>query len=125
MPESGRGSVAGWGPRFGAILIDWFVALSITLGILGPPTPGDQAFSAGTLGIFALMYVVLLLTAQRTLGMLAFGLRVLPVGSQRLTAWGVILRTLLLVLVIPAVIYDRDRRGLHDRAGRTVVARDR
>jgi uncharacterized RDD family membrane protein YckC len=34
-------------------------------------------------------------------------------------------RTLLLALVIPAVVYDRDRRGLHDKVGATVVVRVR
>jgi hypothetical protein len=29
----------------------------------------------------------------------------------------------LLLLVVPAVIYDRDRRGLHDKAAGCVVVR--
>jgi hypothetical protein len=32
-------------------------------------------------------------------------------------------RTLLLVLVVPALIWDRDYRGLHDRAANSVVVR--
>ena len=32
-----------------------------------------------------------------------------------------ILRALLVSLLIPAVIFDRDRRGLHDLAARTIV----
>jgi len=35
------------------------------------------------------------------------------------------LRTLLICLVIPAVIWDRDGRGLQDRAAGTVVVKAR
>jgi uncharacterized RDD family membrane protein YckC len=34
-------------------------------------------------------------------------------------------RTVLLCLVIPAFIWDRDGRGLHDKAAGTVVVRAR
>jgi len=35
------------------------------------------------------------------------------------------MRTLLLAIVIPAVVTDRDGRGLHDRAVNTVLIRAR
>jgi uncharacterized RDD family membrane protein YckC len=34
-----------------------------------------------------------------------------------------LVRTILLMLLIPAVIWDRDQRGLHDRLARTAVVR--
>ena len=37
--------------------------------------------------------------------------------------WRPIVRTLLLVLVIPAVIFDADQRGLHDKLAGTVLIR--
>ncbi|MDQ1739361.1 MAG: hypothetical protein QOE53_1013, partial [Pseudonocardiales bacterium] len=37
----------------------------------------------------------------------------------------VLLRTVLLVLVIPAVVWDRDGRGLHDRLAGSAVVRAR
>jgi len=37
--------------------------------------------------------------------------------------WRAFVRTLLLVLIIPAVITDRDQRGLHDRIVATAVVR--
>ena len=40
---------------------------------------------------------------------------VLTVYGGRLSLWRVALRTLLICLVIPAVVYDSDGRGLHDR----------
>jgi uncharacterized RDD family membrane protein YckC len=43
-----------------------------------------------------------------------------PVGLPRAA-----LRTLLLVLLVPAVVTDRDGRGLHDKAAGTVVVHAR
>jgi len=125
LPPQGIGSAASWGSRIGAIFIDWFVALGVALALVGSPEPGDQRFSLFVLLVFIFEYVVLLATAGRTIGMAILGLRVLPVGSNRLNVLRVLIRSVLLALVIPAVIYDRDRRGLHDKAARTVVVRGR
>ena len=125
LPPQGIGSAASWGSRIGAIFIDWFVALGVALALVGSPEPGDQRFSLFVLLVFIFEYVVLLATAGRTIGMAILGLRVLPVGSNRLNVLRVLIRSVLLALVIPAVIYDRDRRGLHDKAARTVVVHSR
>jgi uncharacterized RDD family membrane protein YckC len=108
-----------------ALVIDWFVVLGVSLAIVGPPEPGDDTFGLVNLGVLVVMYVVLLMTAGATIGMWLLGLNVLPVGAQRFSLLRVVGRSVLLALVIPAVIYDRDRRGLHDRVGGTVVARVR
>jgi uncharacterized RDD family membrane protein YckC len=125
LPESGRGSVAAWGRRIGALVIDWFVVLGVSLALVGAPEPGDDTFGLVNIAVLVFMYVILLMTAGATLGMWLLGLAVWPVGSQRLSFVRVLGRTALLALVIPAVVYDRDRRGLHDKVGATVVVRAR
>jgi uncharacterized RDD family membrane protein YckC len=125
MPEAGPRSVAPWGRRILALVIDWFVVLGVSLAIVGAPEPGNDTFGLVNLGVLVAMYVVLLMTAGATIGMWVFGLGVLPVGAQRFALLRIVGRSVLLALVIPAVIYDRDRRGLHDRVGATVVARVR
>ncbi|MCZ3386539.1 MAG: RDD family protein [Actinomycetia bacterium] len=125
LPESGRGSVTPWGRRVVALVFDWFVVLGVSLALVGPPQPGDDTFGLVNLAVLVLMYVTLLMTAGVTLGMWFMGLAVWPVGSQRLSLLRVAARSVLLALVIPAVIYDRDRRGLHDKVGGTVVVRVR
>jgi uncharacterized RDD family membrane protein YckC len=125
MPEGGPGSVAPWGRRLTALFVDWLVVLGVSLAIVGPPQPGEDTFGLVNLGVLVVMYVVLLMTARATIGMWLLGLGVLPVGSPRLSFLRIVGRSVLLALVIPAVIYDRDRRGLHDRLGATVVARVR
>jgi uncharacterized RDD family membrane protein YckC len=53
-----------------------------------------------------------------------FGLRVIRVDRRtRVTVLDAIVRTILLGLLVPAVIWDKDGRGLHDRVARTAVVR--
>ena len=117
LPEHGPGSVAGFGPRLVAYLIDAAACTLIAYGLLR-----DQGW---TLAIFALEVAVLTWLASGSAGQLVHGLRVVrldgrPVGLPRAQ-----LRTLLLCLLVPAVIWDRDGRGLHDKAVGTVVVRFR
>jgi uncharacterized RDD family membrane protein YckC len=125
MPPAGRGSVTTWGRRILALIIDWFIVLGVSLALVGPPEPGNDTFGFVNLAVLVFMYVTLLMTAGATLGMWLMGLAVWPVGSERLSFLRVVGRSVLLALVIPAVIYDRDRRGLHDKVGGTVVVRVR
>ena len=66
-----------------------------------------------------------MLVAGRTLGMYLFGLRVVRVDRPACpsTRCAPSLRTALLCLFVPAVIFDRDGRGLHDRLTDTAVVR--
>jgi hypothetical protein len=45
------------------------------------------------------------------------------VVSGYLGVWRPLARTVLLCLVVPAVIWDRDQRGMHDRLIGTVLVR--
>ena len=125
LPQGGRGSVTSWGRRIAALFIDWMIVLGVSLAIVGPPEPGSDTFGWVTLGVLVLMYIVLLMTAGATIGMWLLGLAVAPIGAERLSLPRVVGRSVLLAMVIPAVVYDRDRRGLHDKVGGTVVVRSR
>jgi hypothetical protein len=48
---------------------------------------------------------------------------VVPLTGGYLGLWRPFARTALLCVVIPAVIWDRDQRGLHDRLIGTVLVR--
>ena len=117
-PPTGQGSVAGFGARIIAYLIDSAACALIAYGLLR-----DQQW---TLVVFAVEVLVLTGLAGGSAGQLLSGLRVVrldaggPVGLPR-----AVLRTFLLVLLIPALVWDRDGRGLHDRAAGTVVVRSR
>ncbi len=116
MPRTGQGSVGRPGRRVLGLCIDWAVSYLIAAAFLG----GSQM---DILLVFAVEQILLVGFAGFGLGHRIAGLKVRrldggPVGIPRAA-----LRTLLLCLVIPAVIFDADQRGLHDKAAGTVVTR--
>ncbi|HZV26367.1 MAG TPA: RDD family protein [Acidothermaceae bacterium] len=123
LPPRGARSVAGLGARLGALCIDWLIAVLITSPFTGhrPFTPGSN--SPWVLAVFAAEYIVLVSLIGRTIGMRLCGIGIMRLDGRRLSLPWVVVRTALLVLVVPAVIYDRDRRGLHDKAAGSIVVR--
>jgi uncharacterized RDD family membrane protein YckC len=118
LPEHGPGSVATIGRRLVALLIDWLVCVLIARAAFR-----SQYWNYWALAIFAVQDYLLTALSGLTLGKRLAGIRVVrldgkPVGF----GWG-LLRTFLLLLVVPPLVTDRDMRGLHDRAVNTVVIR--
>jgi uncharacterized RDD family membrane protein YckC len=58
-----------------------------------------------------------------SLGHRLVGIRVARLDGRRVGVPRAALRALLLCLVLPAVVYDKDRRGIHDLASGTIVLR--
>lgn len=106
------------GRRIGAICIDWGMSYALAFLIFGS-NPNEFAI----LGIFGVLQVVVLLIGNGSIGHLVFGLRVVPVVPGYLGVWRPFVRTILLMLFVPAVIFDRDQRGLHDRWSGTILVR--
>jgi hypothetical protein len=46
-------------------------------------------------------------------------------GGHRAGFGAAVIRTVLLCLLIPPLVYNTDNRGLHDRAANTIVLRTR
>ncbi|MDI2132360.1 RDD family protein [Yinghuangia seranimata] len=123
LPEDGPGSMAGTGRRLIALLVDWLLCYVIALAFIGRGDLNAAGTSFGTLAVFAAENMLLLSTLGYTVGKRLMGLRVISVTQPHLTPLAVVLRTLLLCMVVPAAVYDRDGRGLHDKAvGTAVVA---
>ena len=116
LPESGPRSVARFGRRLLALAIDWGLAVLISVAFFN-----YEAWA--TLAVFAVAQIVFLLTLNASVGHLALGMRVVPLVGGYLGIWRPFARTVLLCLVIPAVIWDRDQRGMHDRLIGTVLVR--
>ena len=116
LPESGPRSVARIGRRIGALLIDWGTAVLLSIAFFSYDP-------WATLAIFAVAQSVFLLTANGSAGHLLLGMRVVPLKAGYLGVWRPVARTILLCLVIPAVIWDKDQRGMHDRLIGTVLVR--
>ncbi|MET7384750.1 RDD family protein [Streptomyces sp. NPDC005385] len=121
LPEQGPGSIARPGRRLGALVVDWGLCLLIAYGLL---THGyDQATGNWALLVFFVLGLLTVGTLGFTPGKRLFGLRVVPEGGGRLNPLRVLLRTALLCVAVPALIWDRDGRGLHDRLARTIEVR--
>jgi hypothetical protein len=115
LPERGRGSVAGFGARVVAYLIDSVACTVIAYGLFR-----DQRW---TLAVFVVEVAVLTWLAAGSAGQLVRGLRIVRVDGSPVGLPRALLRTGLLAMLVPAVIWDRDGRGLHDKAAGTVVVR--
>ncbi|MCX4645880.1 MULTISPECIES: RDD family protein [unclassified Streptomyces] len=122
LPEQGPGSIARPGRRIAALVIDWALCMLIAYGLL---THGyDQATGNWALGIFFVLGLLTVGTVGFTPGKRIMGLRVVAQdGSGRLGVGRVLVRTVLLCVAVPALIWDRDGRGLHDRLARAVQVR--
>ncbi|HEY5515926.1 MAG TPA: RDD family protein [Pengzhenrongella sp.] len=124
LPAGGPGSLARVNRRLVALAIDWLACVGISTAFLG----GDPM---ATLAIFAVENVLLVASIGHTLGHRLLGVRVrrVPAGADGRAVAGPVglaraaLRTALLCLVIPAVVWDGDGRGMHDRAAGTVIVR--
>jgi uncharacterized RDD family membrane protein YckC len=101
--------------RFGALLVDWLLCLLIA-GFL------DRFPNNWAPLVLVVEYAFFLGLFGQTPGMRLTRIACVsivdgrPVGIPR-----AFLRGLLLALFVPALIMDRQRRGLHDRAAGTIV----
>jgi hypothetical protein len=120
LPKSGPGSRASTGRRAAALLIDWIAALLVARLLFPALEYGSQPAGLATLGVFALEVTILTWLTGSSFGQRLVGVAVVG-RSRRLGLVAVALRTLLICLVIPPVIWDGDGRGLHDRAVDSVV----
>ncbi|GAP45297.1 RDD family protein [Streptomyces azureus] len=121
LPEEGPGSIARPGRRLGALAVDWGLSLLIAYGLI-TQSYHEAAQIWAPLIMFTLM-VLTIGTVGFTPGKRLLGLRVLALDTGRVSPWRAVLRTVLLFLAIPALIWDRDGRGLHDRLAGTVEVR--
>jgi uncharacterized RDD family membrane protein YckC len=114
---------AGFGSRFLAICLDWAVA-TLTTALFYPIQASSLGPSALRLTIFFLEVSLLTALTGSSFGQRVLRIRVLTWPDQNyLPASQVFIRTLLIVLVIPAVITDSDSRGFHDRVTKSMVVK--
>lgn len=116
LPADGPGSVAPFGRRVLSLLIDWGLCLLVSqLTAKGAPM--------ATLALFAAENILLISLFGVTVGQLAMRVRVTPVAGRMPILVRILVRTVLLLLVIPAIIWNRDRQPLQDVAAATAVVR--
>ena len=126
-PASYAGAVeeqrAWFGRRVVAFLIDWFASVLVAL-LAFPQFPyGSNGSMLATLAVFVMEITVLTWLTGASFGQRLVRLRVVSIDGGRVPLWRVLVRTLSICLVIPAVVYDDDGRGVHDRLAHTRIVR--
>ncbi len=123
LPAAGRGSLAGFGRRFAALAIDWAACLLIVRAAARGLAYGSPGYSVLVLAVFAAEVWVLTSFGGASAGQRSLGLQVVRLDGAAAGVVRAAVRTALLCLVFPALIWDREARGLHDRLAGTVLVR--
>ena len=116
LPATGPRSIARFGRRLAAFAIDIALVALISLAFF-------KYDIWASLAIFAVTQIVFLILVSGSVGHLLLGMRVVPLKPAWIGVWRPIVRTVLLALLVPALITDSDRRGIHDRLAGTVLVR--
>jgi uncharacterized RDD family membrane protein YckC len=118
-PENGPGAVASFGARIGALATDFVLSWLVATLIAHSADTGPYWSTV----VYAAQALVFMSLFGQTPGMRLLGLRLeRPHGGRVFPGW-VAVRLFLLLLIVPPLIWDRDGRGLHDKAANTLVAR--
>jgi uncharacterized RDD family membrane protein YckC len=124
-PEIGPGSVATFGARILAFLVDAVLADVLAIVINGGPHTSDRQNLTSYLAFLAIEIVFVALAGQ-TPGMRVVGVAVVRQDGQGRPFIGwVLLRTLMIAIVAPALVIDTNGRAMSDRAAGTVMLRTR
>jgi uncharacterized RDD family membrane protein YckC len=115
LPERGPMSVSSMPRRLLALLIDWLLSMVIAYWLTH-----SQFW---TIAVFSIETFVLTALTGCTVGKRLVGIRVIRTGGGLVGFRWALVRTAILLTVVPPLLTDRDLRGLHDRAADTIVVR--
>jgi uncharacterized RDD family membrane protein YckC len=121
LPAEGPRSVASWARRIIALFVDW-IASSLVASVIAQAVSVDPDV-ARLLPLLVFLAEVTLFTgvAGASFGQLALRIVVARVDGRPVTILNALVRTVLICLVIPPVVFNRDNRGLHDLAAGTIT----
>lgn len=113
------------GRRMLGITLDWLAAYAITLGFFaGGGTLLERSRGAGgtVLIVLTLEYLILVTFGGSSFGHRLVGLKVVRFSDgQSAGPIQVLIRTILLVVIITAITFDDDGRGINERLSNTVL----
>jgi uncharacterized RDD family membrane protein YckC len=122
LPPEGRGSLASWRARIGALIIDWAACMIIAIGFFGTGVLTGGGWRAWMiLATFFVESTVLSWLVGGSFGQLVSRIAVVRLDVQPLGLPRALLRAFLVSLALPPLIISAERRGLQDLAAGTVV----
>ena len=114
LPPQGRGAVAPFWRRPLTLIVDWGLCLALSALLLG----GDPL---ANLLLFAALNVLFVTLFGATPGQFLLRVRVLSVSGRSPLLLRAVVRTALMLLLLPAVVWNRDGQPLHDVVAGTAV----
>ena len=112
------GSPATLGRRFAAIAVDWFIA-DLSVGLIPKVSYAERSIATSLL-FFVELALLTTLTGS-SIGQKLLNLTVVDFDTRGAVSFGrILLRSFLIVLVLPAV-FTKEGRGYHDIICRTQV----
>lgn len=118
----GPGAPAGFGRRLLAFAVD--ALLSVGIAVITGHRPGDPGYGIVVYAAFLLIEFAIVSLAGQTPGMRVAAIVVVRASDgQRPAMHWVLVRTVLLATVVPALVVDAEGRALHDRASGTAMLR--
>jgi uncharacterized RDD family membrane protein YckC len=114
----------GQGRRMLGLLIDWALCYFITWGFFAEP--GTGAFTPIVYFLYLGQYLFFTILGGATPGHRFVGLRIVRFSDGQLpTPKQAIIRTALLAVVVTAITFDQNGRGINERFSGTVLIRKR
>jgi uncharacterized RDD family membrane protein YckC len=123
LPAEGPGSVAGWGRRIAALFIDWIASSLAATAISSYTDLGADLDRLLPMLVFLTEVTLFTGLMSASFGQLALRIVVVRLDRRPVTILNALVRTVLICLVIPPVVFNRDNRGLHDLAVGTITLR--
>jgi len=112
------------GRRFVALALDWLMSYAIVAALTGGigGTYPNREFSV--LALFFAEVLILSALQGASAGHRIVGIRIVRFSDKgAITPKQALIRTVLLCLVVTAITYDDDGRGVHERLSNTVLIR--
>ena len=107
-----------------ALAIDWILSMLAVGAFVGSAIwTGEGSAGWAPLAVFAAETWILTALLGSSAGQLMTSVRVVRLSPEPLGLWRPLVRSLLVCLVIPPVIYNQDQRGLHDLAVDTITVK--
>ena len=121
LPAEGPGAVASWGRRILALFIDWIASSLVAAVISNALSVGPDTERLLPLLVFLVEVTLFTGLLGGSFGQLALRMVVTRLDGRPVSLPHAFVRTVLICLVIPPVVFNRDNRGLHDLAVGTVT----
>ena len=111
------------------LTFDWLAAYAITIGFFaGGGSFFERTHHVGSkaLLVLAIEYLILVSFGGSSFGHRIVGLKVVRFSDGgAVTPWQALILTLLMIIVITAITFDDDGRGVNERLSNTVLVKTR